>query len=94
MMKYIVATLIFLLCFQFDSGAQSRRNTRHKKYSHRHHRHRPATRHTYYRTHNRPVEPPSVYKGDNTPVNDGQRKNKNRNLNYNTGQPLPASNGR
>ena len=37
---------------------------------------------------------PSSYKGDNVPENDGQKKNEQRNMNYNSGQALPASNGK
>ena len=37
---------------------------------------------------------PSAYKGDNVPENDGQKKNEQRNINYNSGQPLPSSSGK
>ncbi len=37
---------------------------------------------------------PSPYKGQNVPENDGQKKNKERNLNYNNGQPMPGSDGK
>ena len=42
---------------------------------------------------------PSPNNGDNTPSNDGERRNKERNKNYNGannmngGQPLPPNNG-
>jgi len=38
---------------------------------------------------------PSAYKGDNVPENDGQKKNEQRNINYNnSSQPLPSSSGK
>lgn len=37
---------------------------------------------------------PSPYKGQNVPENDGQKKNKERNLNYNNGQSMPGSDGK
>jgi len=37
----------------------------------------------------------SAYKGDNVPENDGQKKNEQRNINYNnSSQPLPSSSGK
>jgi hypothetical protein len=94
-MKYLIATLALLICFQADISAQ-RRHSKHRRTHHRTHRshHRVHREKTYYRTHNGPVQQPSAYKGDNTPINDGQKKNKNRNMNYNSGQPLPSSSGR
>lgn len=94
-MKYLVLLLVLLTCLQTDASAQ-----RSRKY-HRHHRRghyarqRPM-RHTFYRTHDphATTHQPSPYKGDNTPINDGQQKNKHRNMNYNTGQPLPSNTGR
>jgi hypothetical protein len=37
---------------------------------------------------------PSAYKGDNVPENDGPKKNEQRNINYNSGQPLPSNSGK
>ena len=37
---------------------------------------------------------PSAYKGDNVPENDGQKKNQQRNMNYNSSQPMPSSSGK
>ena len=37
---------------------------------------------------------PSPYKGDKVPENDGVKKNMNRNMNYNSGQPLPSNSGK
>ena len=36
----------------------------------------------------------SPYNGDKVPENDGVKKNKQRNLNYNTGQALPSNSGK
>jgi len=98
-MKHFLLAIILLFAFQADVAAQHfKRMTpqrSHRKNHHRRSHHRAHRSHTYHRTHAvTQAEAPSPYKGDNTPINDGQRKNKQRNLNYNTGQALPASNGR
>lgn len=91
-MKYLVILLVLLVCLPSDNASAQRS----RKY-HRHHRSmRHPARHKFYRTHDphATMHQASPYKGDNTPINDGQRKNKQRNMNYNTGQPLPSNTGR
>lgn len=103
-MKYLFLVFALLFGLQADVLAQhvSRRAPQrtYRKSTHRpraHHRtyHRRPRRSTYDRAYNgaSQQQEPSAYRGNNTPINDGQRKNKQRNLNYNTNQPLPASNG-
>jgi len=89
-MKYILMLLTVCFLIQTDADAQSRKKNNYRKSHARRH-------HTYYRTHNTSMKSddvrPSPYKGDNTPSNDGPKKNQTRNLNSNSGQPLPPNNG-
>lgn len=93
-MRYLIVTLLFLAVFQQEAQAQHRKRSRYHQRRSTHHV-RKHQRHTYYRTHTvAQPQAPSPYRGENTPINDGQKKNKHRNMNYNTGQPLPSNNGR
>jgi hypothetical protein len=97
-MKHIFLAIALLIGLQIDATAQHIKKMQpqrsHRKATHRR-AHHGVNRHTYYRSHHAVTQAPapSPYHGDNTPANDGIRKNKNRNLNYNSGQPLPPSNG-
>ena len=91
-MKFLIATLALIIGLQADAMAQHRRSSHHRKVQRHHSRHHGRT---FYRTHSaHSAEAPSPYHGDNTPINDGQKKNKHRNMNYNTGQPVPSNNGK
>jgi hypothetical protein len=96
-MRKILLAIAALLMLQMSTDAQTV-NKSHR----RHHKHKP----TYYYNNSdgslstKPnaatsdARRPSAYKGDRVPENDGQKKNKQRNINYNSGQPLPANNGK
>jgi hypothetical protein len=98
-MKQLIILLALIIGLQADTFAQ------HYKRMQPVRKHRKAPRHrshrrVYYRSSRHTAdraavrrEEPSPYRGDNTPINDGQRKNKQRNLNYNTNQALPPSTG-
>jgi len=97
-MKHFLLAVALLAGLQMDAVAQHYKKMTpqrtHRKATHRRAHHRVSQRHTYSRTHRvTQTEAPSPYKGQNSPVNDGVRKNQQRNLNYNSGQPLPPSNG-
>lgn len=95
--------LLFLLAFGFtyvqaqDYHRTTSRRTTYHHYS-RHSRH--TTHHhrgTSYTHHNIKVQNDAMdnpYHGRNSKQNDGVKKNEHRNMNYNTGQPLPPNNGR
>ncbi len=96
-MKYSLLLAAILLVWSADLSAQHVKKmtpqSRHRKAMHRRSAHSMHAKH-YSRSHSTGMaEPPSPYHGDNTPINDGVKKNKQRNLNYNSGQPLPPSNG-
>jgi hypothetical protein len=100
-MKQFIILLALLIGLQVDGFAQHYKRMqpvrKHPKASHHRRHHKAKARHrAYYRRTTRTVRQraPSSYRGDNTPVNDGQRKNVQRNMNYNTNQPLPPSTGR
>lgn len=90
MKKIILACTAFMLLF---STADAKKKVAHKK--------KPKAKTTYYvngdgtysTTGHTDATRPSAYKGDRVPENDGQKKNKERNLNYNSGQPLPSNAG-
>ena len=89
-MKNIILAIAALTLLQTSALAQGSRR-HHKKYRGHH-------KTTYYYDRNRPVQTdatrPSAYKGDKVPENDGVKKNKQRNLNYNNGQPMPSNSGK
>lgn len=92
--------LILLLGALMILTASADASVKKRKTVHRKHttRHAPArrtshARNTSYRFRQTDAGRPSPYKGDNVPENDGQRKNKQRNMNYGNGQPLPPNDG-
>lgn len=95
-------TLLILAAFLLilptaDAQKNTSKQTKHKKTS---------SKPTYYynsdgtlsdkpqKTQTPDSKRPSAYKGDDVPANDGQKKNQQRNMNYNSGQPLPSSSGK
>lgn len=97
-MSKIVLVLAALLMLHVEADAKTTKKV-HKKATHKH---VGSSKPTYYYNNSdgtisqgKPDERrPSAYKGDRVPENDGAKKNQQRNLNYNTGQALPASNGK
>ena len=81
----ITTVMIVLGCGTADAATR-----RHKKHR--------AHKITYYNSNSRAVQTdatrPNAYHGDKVPENDGVKKNKQRNLNYNNGQPMPSSSGK
>lgn len=91
--------LLFLMAFSFTyAQAQERHTTSHTTHHH-YTRHRKHTTHHHgsYTHHNIKVQNDAMdnpYHGKNSRQNDGVKKNEHRNMNYNSGQPLPPSDGR
>lgn len=89
--------LLFLMAFGITyAQAQQHHTTRHTTH-HRYTRHKKTTHHhSSYTRHNIKVHNDAMdnpYHGRNSRQNDGVKRNERRNLNYNTGQPLPSSDG-
>jgi len=92
--------LLFLLAFGFTYAQAQEHHMAPKHHSHRHHtqlrrHHRPHHKSSYTR-HNIKVNNDAMdnpYHGKNSRQNDGVKKNDHRNMNYNSGQPLPPSDG-
>lgn len=99
MKKFILLAGALFICLDTPLMAQTERTSRTKKRTHnRSTKHRPAKKVMYYNQKTKPPvsadeSRPSPYKGDETRSNDGVKKNEHRNMNYNSGQPLPANNG-
>jgi len=92
--------LLFLMAFGFTyAQAQEHHTTRHTTH-HRYTKHRRHTTHhrsSSYAHHNIKVNNDAMdnpYHGKNSRQNDGVKKNDHRNMNYNSGQPLPSSDGK
>jgi hypothetical protein len=85
---------MLILATSADAAVKKRKASHHKRST----RHSPARgaysgRNTSYKFKQTDAGRPSPYKGDNVPENDGQQKNKTRNLNYGNSQPLPPNDG-
>ena len=99
MKKLLLSLLACLLIFTYgDAGAVPK--AKKGKGARKTARHRRAKPTYYYNSDgtlsDKPGDArrPSAYKGDNVPENDGHRKNVQRNINYNSGQPLPSNSGK
>jgi hypothetical protein len=90
----LVVSALLILMPAADAVAKKHKTGHHKRTA----RHAPVKRtyygrNTSYKFKQTDAGRPSPYKGDNVPENDGQRKNKERNLNYGNSQPLPPNDG-
>lgn len=93
--------LLFLLAFGFTYAQAQEHHMAPKHNSHHHHRsrhrqHSMSHHRSAYSRHNIKVNNDAMdnpYHGKNSRQNDGAKKNDHRNMNYNTGQPLPPSDG-
>ena len=93
-MKKLLLAFTALLLFHMPAGAEAKKKSSHRKAA--------KAKPTYYYNNSdgtmsqgKPdAQRPSAYKGDHVPENDGPKKNGQRNLNYNSGQPLPSNSGR
>ena len=100
-MKAIIAALLTaftLSAATADAQTPPRKSMKHR--SHNYSRHHKRTGKVHYYGHDQHVQfkqgdegRPNAYHGDNVPENDGVQKNEQRNVNYQSGQPLPPNTG-
>jgi hypothetical protein len=89
-MRIILVAVATLAMFCTDASGQTIKRT-NRKYR----KHKPVYYNSNHRTQvQTDATRPSPYKGDKVPENDGVKKNAQRNINYNNGQPMPSNSGK